>query len=100
MAKLDAAERKRIPSSEFGLPGSRKYPMEDKNHAKAAKSRASKEEHAGKLSKASEEKIDRKADRVLGQGAGGAGASKHIGHESAHKHVVNPKGHHQKLKHE
>lgn len=67
MAKLHSKERNKLSSSTFGLPGERKYPMPDKVHARVAKSYASKEEHAGKLSKASEEKIDRKADRVLGK---------------------------------
>ncbi len=30
MAKLNAAKRNKIPKKEFGLPGERKYPMEDK----------------------------------------------------------------------
>jgi hypothetical protein len=32
MAKLKAATRNRLPSSAFGLPGQRKYPMEDRVH--------------------------------------------------------------------
>lgn len=67
MAKLNAAKRKKIPSSKFGLPKERKYPMEDKAHAKNAKARASQMVKKGKLSKAKEEKIDRKADKVLGK---------------------------------
>ncbi len=67
MAKLDAAKRKKIPKGEFGLPGERKYPMEDKNHAKNAKARASEMERKGKLSMASKEMIDAKADKVLGK---------------------------------
>jgi hypothetical protein len=31
MSKLDAKDRKSIPKSEFGLPGSKKYPMPDKS---------------------------------------------------------------------
>lgn len=69
MAKLDAAERKRLPKKDFGEPGKRAYPMPDKAHARAAKSRASEMEHKGKLSEEAEEKIDRKADRVLGKSA-------------------------------
>ena len=65
MAKLTTVARKKIPKGEFGLPGERKYPMEDKNHARAAKSRASEMESKGKLSMASKEKIDAKADKVL-----------------------------------
>jgi hypothetical protein len=65
MAKLTAAARKKIPSSKFGLPAERKYPVEDKVHARVAKSYASKEVKAGKLSPASKKKIDRKANLVL-----------------------------------
>jgi hypothetical protein len=84
MAKLTAGERKKMPGSKFGLPGERKYPMPDKAHARLAKSDAAKEENAGKLSKAAEEKIDRKANRMLSSG---------------HKNVVNPSTHHEKLRH-
>jgi len=67
MAKLDAKERRKIPKGEFGLPGERKYPMEDKNHAKNAKARASEMANKGKLSQASKATIDAKADKVLGK---------------------------------
>lgn len=67
MAKLDAAERKRIPASEFGLPGSRKYPMPDKSHAANAKARATQQVKRGKLSATSAEKIRAKANRILGK---------------------------------
>lgn len=67
MAKLDTAERKRIPGGEFGLPGSRKYPMPDKSHAQNAKARATQMVKRGKLSKASAEKIRAKANRILGK---------------------------------
>lgn len=40
MAKLTSKERKKLPSSDFALPGGR-YPIEDRNHAKAALSRVS-----------------------------------------------------------
>lgn len=39
MARLTAATRKRIPSKSFALPG-RRFPIEDKPHARAALSRA------------------------------------------------------------
>jgi len=65
--KLKSKARNGLPSSKFGEPKSRKYPMEDKSHARNAKARASEMEHKGKLSKSTEEKIDRKADRVLGK---------------------------------
>ena len=72
MAKMDAASRNRLPSSAFGLPQERKYPMPDASHARNAKARASEEEHKGRISRAQEEEIDRKADRELGH--------KHFGH--------------------
>lgn len=68
MAKLTAKARKAIPKSEFGLPGEKKYPMEDKSHARAAKSRASEMEHKGKLSSSSKDKIDAKANKILNRG--------------------------------
>jgi len=67
MAKLNAAKRKKIPSSKFGLPGKRKYPMPDKSHARNAKARASQQVKKGNLSKSQEAKIDRKANKVLGK---------------------------------
>lgn len=66
MTKLDTKERNKIPKKEFGLPGERKYPVEDKAHARNAKSRASEMANKGKLSQASKAKIDAKADKVLG----------------------------------
>jgi hypothetical protein len=68
MAKLTAAKRKKIPKSEFGLPGEKKYPMPDKSHARNAKARASEMENKGKLSSSAKAKIDAKADRILGKG--------------------------------
>lgn len=67
MAKLTAKARNALPAKDFGMPKQRKFPEENKSHARAAKSRASEEEHKGKISKSTEEKIDRKADRVLGK---------------------------------
>jgi len=68
MAKLDTKERKKLPKSDFGLPGKRAYPMEDKAHARNAKARASEMENKGKLSASAKAKIDAKADKVLGKG--------------------------------
>jgi len=67
MAKLNAKERNSLPSSSFGEPGSRKYPMPDKSHARNAKARASMMVGKGKLSRSAEQKIDAKADRKLGR---------------------------------
>lgn len=67
MAKLTAARRKKMPKSEFGLPGSRGYPMPDASHARNAKARASQAVNAGRMSKSTEAKIDAKANRKLGK---------------------------------
>ena len=66
MAKLTAAERRRIPASKFGLPEERAYPMPDKSHAEFAERMATKEERAGRITSGEEKKIDRKAAAVLG----------------------------------
>jgi hypothetical protein len=36
MARLTAAERRKLPDSDFADPKDRAYPMEDADHAKAA----------------------------------------------------------------
>lgn len=66
MTKLTTKKRNKIPKNEFGLPGERKYPMPDKSHARNAKARASQMVKRGKLSASSKEKIDAKADKILG----------------------------------
>ena len=66
MAKLNAAKRKKIPSSKFGLPGSRKYPMPDKAHASNAKARATQQVKKGNLSASQKAQIDAKANKILG----------------------------------
>jgi hypothetical protein len=70
MGKLTTEARKKIPKKEFGLPGEKKYPMPDKSHAKNAKARATQMVNKGKLSEASKEKIDAKANKVLGKSRG------------------------------
>jgi hypothetical protein len=65
MAKLTTAKKSSEPTSDFGLPEQRKYPMPDAAHARNAKARASQMEHQGKLSAADKKKVDAKADRVL-----------------------------------
>jgi len=67
MAKLDAKKRNRLPKSDFAEPEKRAYPIEDKAHARNAKARASQAVKAGRMSKAEEARIDRKADSVLGR---------------------------------
>ena len=67
MAELDARHRNKLPKSQFAEPEKRAYPIEDKAHARNAKARASQAQHAGRMSKAEERRIDRKADKVLGK---------------------------------
>ena len=67
MAVLKTKSRNALADRVFGLPGQRKYPMPDKVHARVAKSYASKELHAGKLSASQKAQIDRKANRKLGK---------------------------------
>ncbi|HTI66349.1 MAG TPA: hypothetical protein VL460_02255 [Caulobacteraceae bacterium] len=67
MAELDAKKRNKLPAKAFAEPEKRAYPIEDKPHARNAKARASQAVKAGRMSKAEEKKIDRKADAVLGR---------------------------------
>ena len=67
MAKLNAKTRNQLPSSAFGLPGQRKYPMEDRTHQIKAEQFATKEERKGKLSPAQASRIRAKAKRLLGK---------------------------------
>lgn len=64
MAKLTAAKRKKIPSSQFAGPD-RSYPVPDKSHAANAKARATQQVEKGNLSPAAAAKIKAKANRVL-----------------------------------
>lgn len=68
MAKLDAEKRNALPPKDFAEPEKRAYPIEDKAHARNAKARASQAVKAGRMSKAEESKIDKKADAVLKKG--------------------------------
>ena len=75
MADLSADKREQLPAKDFGLPEkartkdakkeSGNYPMPDKAHARNAKARAAQQRKAGNLTKAEQDKIDRKADKIL-----------------------------------
>lgn len=71
MTKLTSRQRAKLPKSDFGLPGSEKYPMPNKSHAANAKARASEMENKGKLSASSKAAIDAKANRILDKGKRG-----------------------------
>ncbi len=68
MSKLTTKSRNALPKKEFALPAERKYPVEDKAHARNAKARASQTVKKGKLSSSEKSKIDAKADKVLRKG--------------------------------
>lgn len=67
MAKLSSRSRNALPSSDFALPGERKFPVNDASHAKNAKARASQMEKSGKIGASTKAKIDQKADKKLGK---------------------------------
>lgn len=67
MSKLTTKQRKALPAKDFAGPD-RSYPVDTKNRAANAKARASQAVNAGRMSKSTEAKIDRKADRVLKKG--------------------------------
>ena len=67
MAKLTTKQRKALPASTFGLPGKRAYPMPDASHAANAKARATQAVKAGRMSKSTAQKIDAKANKILGK---------------------------------
>jgi len=67
MSKLKTEEREDLSKSKFALPEERKYPVEDKAHARNAKARAAQQEKAGNLSAADKKKVDAEADKVLGR---------------------------------
>lgn len=64
--KMKAATRNALPSSDFGLPKQRKYPMQDRGHQIAAKGRAHEEEKKGVISPSTASKIIAKANRRMG----------------------------------
>lgn len=67
MSKLTAKTRNALPKAAFAGPD-RSYPVQDKAHAANAKARAHQALNAGRMSEAQEEKIEAKANRVLGKG--------------------------------
>jgi hypothetical protein len=62
MPRLTAAARRKLPASDFALPGKRAYPVQDRGHAIAAKARAA--EYA---TPAERKVIDAKANKKLGK---------------------------------
>lgn len=67
--KMNAARRKSLPKSKFGLPGKRKYPVDTPGRAANAKARATQMVKKGKLSSSAAAKIKSKANKALGKSA-------------------------------
>lgn len=67
MAELTAAHRDKLPKSDFGEPGKRKYPMPDRSHAANAKARAKQMLKRGVISQSEYSKIVAKANKKLGE---------------------------------
>jgi ribosome recycling factor len=65
MSKLTTEDRDEIPKDKYALPEKRKYPIEDRAHARNAKARAAQQEKAGNLSEADRKRVDAAADKVL-----------------------------------
>ena len=75
MAKLDAKQRAKLPTKDFGLPekarstGAKKetgnYPMPDEGHAISAKRLSGMQRAQGNLTKDEFDRINRKADKIL-----------------------------------
>jgi hypothetical protein len=68
MAKLTSKGRSKLSASQFALPEQKKYPINDKAHARNTKARASEMENEGRISAATKDKIDRASDRVINRG--------------------------------
>lgn len=62
---LKAAKRKKLKKSQFGLPGSRKYPVDTRKRAGNAKARAKQQFNKGKISKSTLNKVNAAANKRL-----------------------------------
>ena len=60
-------QRGSMPLSEFAPPGKRKYPVNDRGHAIAAKGRAAQQLKSGNLTSKEAAMIVAKANRKLGE---------------------------------
>jgi hypothetical protein len=68
MAVLDTKDRRNLPKEAFGLPGARKFPMPNRGHAMIAAKDAKMDKDAGHITKAQENKVDKKAEAILAKG--------------------------------
>jgi hypothetical protein len=80
MAKLTSKQRADLPARDFGLPEKARsdeakketgnYPIPDRGHAISAKRLAGQQRKSGNLTTDEFERINRKADKVLGSEPG------------------------------
>lgn len=68
MGKLTSKQRSALPTSDFALPGARKYPVNDAPHARNAKARVAQQHNEGKASASTVARVDAKANKVLRRG--------------------------------
>lgn len=64
MARMSTRKRKSLPKRDFAGPG-RSFPINDRSHARAAISGATRSFHAGNISKATEKRIQSRARAKL-----------------------------------
>jgi hypothetical protein len=64
MARMSTRQRKNLKSSQFAGPG-RSFPINDRSHARAAISGATRSYRAGNISKATEKRIQSRARAKL-----------------------------------
>ena len=67
MAKLSSGDRNGLPTSDFGLPGRKAFPMPDKSHARDAISGASRSLNVGNITPTQAAQIKAKARSILGK---------------------------------
>jgi hypothetical protein len=68
MAVLTTKARKKLAASDFAIPETRSYPIENRAHAANAKARAKQMLKAGKITQAQYNRIVMAANRVLEKG--------------------------------
>lgn len=65
MGKLTARDRSKMPSSQFGMPKSKGFPIQDPTHQRMAISGATRSEHAGNISAGTADRIKAEARKKL-----------------------------------
>ncbi len=62
---VTAKKRKSLKKSQFGMPGSRKYPVDTRKRAANAKARSTQAWKRGRISKSTRDRIHAKANKRL-----------------------------------